>query len=265
MKRSSRFTLANILWQALNPKRLAVMTKKVGRRVADTTGKLSEIENLEWIKNNCTSFSTLAMQLDPALWREAEDVSRTMEAHAESVLSNIEYNLGGGGVYPFLYFITRLLRPGMVVETGVAAGFSSYAFLAAMERNGQGRLYSSDFPYFRLPNPEKFIGVVVEDRLKDNWRLFIDGDEANLPKILSELSGSVDLFHYDSDKSYTGRRYAMDLIAPRMSEHGVILMDDIQDNSFFHDYVAERDPAQWRVFEFQGKYVGMIGDLRCPL
>ena len=38
-------------------------------------------------------------------------------------------------------------------------------------------------------------------------------------------------------------------------------MDDIQDNSFFYDYVEETKPDSWYVFEFEGKYVGMIGKL----
>jgi hypothetical protein len=35
------------------------------------------------------------------------------------------------------------------------AGFSSSAILTALKENGEGILYSSDFPYFRIKNPEK--------------------------------------------------------------------------------------------------------------
>jgi hypothetical protein len=198
--------------------------------------------------------------LDAALWDESERVSKDLETRAEKILSGIEYELGGGGGYPFLYFITRYLKPGCIVETGVAAGYSSYAFLAAIKKNEKGRLYSSDFPYFRLPNPEKLIGVVVEESLKDNWELFIDGDEANLPKIMSAIL-EVDIFHYDSDKSYAGRKFAMTMAEGRLSKSALVLMDDIQDNSFFHDYVTQRKIPVWSIFEFQGKYVGMIGSL----
>ncbi len=46
-----------------------------------------------------------------------------------------------------------------------------------------------------------------------------------------------------------------------MSKNGIIFMDDIQDNSYFHDYVMQNNISAWRVFEFHGKYVGMIGQL----
>lgn len=254
-------TLRNLLTQALKPNRLLVMAKKVGLRIGDQSGSLPHGENLAWITANVSSFETLAKSIDPNLWEESQLVSRRLEEHANQVLAAIEYELGGGGVYPFLYFLTRHLQPMTVVETGVAAGYSSAAFLAALQANGKGRLYSSDFPYFRLPRPERFIGVVVDESLRNRWDLLIEGDEANLPEILDRVD-MVNLFHYDSDKSYRGRQFAMSLIVPRLAPDAVILMDDIQDNSFFHDYLKERQVPHWCVFEFHGKYVGLIGDLK---
>ena len=43
--------------------------------------------------------------------------------------------------------------------------------LQAIEKNNVGKLFSSDFPYFRLENPEQYIGIVVPNDLKKNWRL----------------------------------------------------------------------------------------------
>lgn len=253
--------IKNLLIQAFKPKRLLVMVKKVALRISDHTGGLSPVDNLAWIRSHCSSFSSMAEELNADLWREAQEVSRTLETRAETVLATVEYNLGGGGVYPFLYFIARYLQSQCIVETGVAAGYSSAAFLSALKANGRGRLYSSDFPYFRLPQPERFIGVVVEDSLRDRWELLIEGDEVNLPKILCQVD-KVDVFHYDSDKSYRGRQFAMSLIVPRLAAGGVILMDDIQDNSFFHDYIRQQSVPHWRVFEYHGKYIGMIGELQ---
>ncbi|MEM8494261.1 MAG: class I SAM-dependent methyltransferase [Planctomycetota bacterium] len=173
-------------------------------------------------------------------------------------MAKIDHPLGGGGAYPALYFLTRCMRPACVVETGVAAGFSSCSVLAALEANGEGRLYSSDFPYFRLPNPEQYVGVVVDEPLKKNWRLYLDGDDANLPRIVDSVD-RIDLFHYDSDKSYSGRQAALEHVKGALSEEAVIVFDDIQDNSHFRDLVEETRPESWRVFRFQGKYVGMIG------
>ena len=99
---------------------------------------------------------------------------------------------------------------------------------------------------------------MVEDSLKREWSLYLDGDEYNLPKIISKV-GKVDIFHYDSDKSYSGREFAISAIKESLSDRGIILMDDLQDNSFFYDYIQQNNPKSWRVFKFHKKYVGMIG------
>jgi predicted O-methyltransferase YrrM len=252
--------IKNVFIQALKPNSFFVMLKKISKRLMDEKGYHSKNENLNWIKSHCSDFKELAVGLDVELWEEADKTSKIMEKNAEKILENIKYNLGGGGAYPFLYFITRYLKPDCIVETGVAAGFSSYSFLSAIKINNKGRLYSSDFPYFRLPNPEDYIGIVVDDSLKDNWELYIEGDETNLPRILSNIN-KIDIFHYDSDKSYSGRKMAMSMIESALSEATIILMDDIQDNSFFYDYIEKKKAKSWYIFEFMGKYVGMVGEL----
>jgi hypothetical protein len=73
------------------------------------------------------------------------------------------------------------------LETGVAAGYSSCAFLEAMNKNKIGKLFSSDFPYFRIPNPDQYIGILVDKKYKKNWKLFLDGDERNIIKIKKKL------------------------------------------------------------------------------
>lgn len=128
--------------------------------------------------------------------------------------------------------MARYYKPQVIVETGVAAGFSSQAFLSALEENGNGKLYSSDFPYFRLEDSEQYIGVLVEARLRVNWQLYVQGDEINLKAILPQVK-QIDLFHYDSDKRYKGRNAAQALVKPKLSANAVLIMDDIQDNAFF--------------------------------
>ncbi|MGD1929082.1 MAG: class I SAM-dependent methyltransferase [Leptolyngbyaceae cyanobacterium] len=255
-----RNNLKNILAQARKPNRFAVMSKKVFKRLFDYSGKHTQQENLTWLQRSCSSFEDLAYQLDAELWKEAQQNAKELEQHAAIVLESVEFDLGGGGGYPILYFITRYLQPTTIVETGVAAGFSSYALLSAIDVNRKGSLYSSDFPYFRLPEPERYIGFVVKESLKKFWNLYLEGDEINLPRILQKVN-EIDLFHYDSDKSYSGREFAIATLKPHMSDTGIVLMDDIQDNSYFYDYVDRENPKSWYVFEYQGKYIGMLGAL----
>ncbi len=265
-KQSKGQLIKNILRSASTPSRIPTMVKMVLREQGvDTPGTLTEDENIAWIKSNVTDFASIASEHSPALWAEAEQFHLQFKPVAEKIVADAEcevgYHLGGGGYYPFLYFVTRKLRPDTVVETGVATGYSSQAFLRAINLNGSGQLFSSDFPMFRLTDPEKYIGIVVDDDLRTRWNLMLDGDEVNLPKIL-ELANEVDIFHYDSDKSYKGRAWALELVRPKLTGRSLIIMDDIQDNSFFHDYVIEMDRGEWMVFEFENKFVGFIGSLK---
>lgn len=252
-------TLRNVIVQALKPWRFAVMANKVLERMGERQNAASRRRNLAWINSELSDFAALANRWDSSLWVESQMRCCEIKIRARETLKRIPYDLGGGGVYPFLHFLVRYMQPRNVVESGVAAGFSSYAFLDAMDLNKKGTLYSSDFPYFRLPDPERFIGILVPEPLKGRWRLRIEGDKRNLPRILEEMTGAIDFFHYDSDKSYAGRRYAMDAVKAKLAHDAVVIMDDIQDNSFFRDYVSRRGRPYW-VFEFEGKFVGMVGE-----
>ena len=67
----------------------------------------------------------------------------------------------------------------------------------------------------------------------------------------------IDLFHYDSDKSYSGRAWAMNVIMPKMREGGAVVMDDLNDNTYFEEFVT-KNGIEAQVFEFEGKYVGLF-------
>jgi len=252
--------LLNVARSALRPSRFAVMAKKVVRRLADDKGLLSAADNCKWLEQTGVEFAALAQQMDTALWQETAEFATRLEAQAAETLAKLGHTLGGGGFSALLYFLTRQRKPACVVETGVAAGYSSQTILSAMELNGRGILHSSDFPYFRLPNPERFVGILVDERLKHRWRLHIDGDEKNLPRILADVE-QIDLFHYDSDKSYAGRQRSLSLVLPKCGPSALIVMDDIQDNSFFHDYVTREKIQNYRVLKCEKNFVGVIGHL----
>ena len=127
------------------------------------------------------------------------------------------------------------------------------------KKNGKGFLYSSDFPYFRLENPEKYIGYLAKnDNNENNWFLDIRGDDVALPEIVKRLDNNIDLFHYDSDKSYSGRVNALKILNSKINSNTIIIFDDIQNNLHFKDYV-EKNKKKFRVFEFEGKFLGIVG------
>ena len=154
----------------------------------------------------------------------------------------------------------RKFCPKIIVETGVAAGWSSLSILRALHKNRVGKLFSSDFPYFRIKNPEQFIGIVAQNEPNlEHWVLDIRGDDIALPEFAKRLADfSIDLFHYDSDKSYSGRAKALQVMKNKFSENAIIIFDDIQDNLHFFDFVTNRN-VNFTVLKFEGKYVGIVG------
>lgn len=233
------------------------MIGKIITRIAEAGQRNSGAASIKWCRKNSEPYEDFLKSLDADLWEETQTVCDELEKQGQKKLNNLNIDLGGGGNYPLLYFFIRYSQAKTVVETGVAAGWSSQAILTALKaNNSEGRLYSSDFPYFRQENPESLSGYIVDNTLRDNWTLLIDGDENNLPKIINEVK-SVDLFHYDSDKSYKGRKFAMDLMQSKFHDNTIVLFDDIQDNAHFKNHV-ETQNVPFRIFEFGGKYIGFI-------
>jgi predicted O-methyltransferase YrrM len=245
--------LSHIVRNAGKPGYLGTMVKKVLVRGEPDTRAAATT----WARERAQPLDEWCSSVDEDLWKRVLAQSEVMTADAHERVRATGEDLGGGGAHPLLSFLVLSRRPEVVIETGVAAGWSSRAVLEALNENGRGRLYSSDFPYFRLEDPERFIGVVVPACLRDRWHLDVRGDRRALPDILRSV-GRVDLFHYDSDKSVSGRRFALDAVWPRLAPDAVMLMDDIQDNMFFAEWVTRRNLPHL-VFGFEGKYVGAVG------
>lgn len=243
----------NILLSAVQSGNASEMSRKFTRRFERSSRKFAS----NWAVANASSVESFCEGLDPKLWHEAREFGSTLKDYGAQRLAGIDVDLGGGGAYTYLYFFTRLLRPAVALETGVAAGWSSSAILAALEENKRGQLLSSDFPYFRMVNPSEYVGMLVPHHLRHRWTLDLSGDRRALPVLLQGVS-TLDLVHYDSDKSYRGRKNTMSLLDPYLRPETLVIMDDIQDNRFFHDWVVSR-PKNFRVLEFEGKYVGMTG------
>jgi predicted O-methyltransferase YrrM len=232
------------------------MLRKLLTRLKERVVAPPYADPMPWLASTRINVDEFCKKIDGPLWEEAKNSSQKIQNSADAKLERLDIDLGGGGNFPLLYFLVRKMKPSNVVETGVAAGFSSQAILKALEKNGTGRLYSSDFPYFRIQNPEKYIGYVVDDELKDRWTCLVRGDRINLPNILSRID-NIDIFHYDSDKSYSGREWAINLVLPRMRKRGAVIMDDVNDNCYFEDFV-KRNNVKAHVFEFAGKYQGLF-------
>ncbi len=112
------------------------------------------------------------------------------------------------------YALARILKPDVVVETGIDKGFGAVVLCAALLRNGKGRYYGTDINpragYF-LKGKYAQVGTV----------LYSDSIES-----LTALDGKVDLFVNDSDHSgeYELREY--ETIAGKLSPNAVVIGDN---------------------------------------
>jgi predicted O-methyltransferase YrrM len=246
-------TLRNIARNALRPHYLPVMARKVAARLRPSHREEAAL----WAAEHAEDLDAFGCALDPAQWEASTAWAERFRAEARARLDALPVSLGGGGQFRLVHFLVRLRQPRVVLETGVAAGWTSQAILAALAENGAGTLYSSDFPYFRLEDPQRYVGCLVDDALRPRWHLALDGDRANLARFLPEM-GTIDLVHYDSDKSVEGRQFVVDAVAGRLAPDAVVVMDDIDDNTFFRDWVA-RTGRPFRVFARGRKYVGLTG------
>jgi hypothetical protein len=213
-----------------------------------------------WAFKNVISFDVFAASIDYSLYQETLAWQRSVSDYVIENCDISDFKVGGGGAWPLLYFLTRVSAPKVIVETGVAAGFSSFAFLSAIKSNGLGHLYSSDRAYLRAKGDTSYVGSLVSSDLKCFWTLDLNGDDIALPRFIDSINSKVGIFHYDSDKSYLGRSRALSLILKVSSSQSIFIFDDIQDNSHFKDLVLSSG-LPFRVFCFEKKYVGLVVSL----
>jgi predicted O-methyltransferase YrrM len=236
-----------------------ILFKKLTLRLREL-GKIDSIGAYEWASEHAVPFKDLFESLDSKLYVETCAAAQRIRQESEPIiveLSKKGIHLGGGGSIELLYFLCRFIKPDFVLETGVAAGWSSYAILESLAKNQKGHLDSSDLPYFRIENPENYIGILVPERLRlvGNWNLKTLGDSKNLDSFLTAKK-RYSLVHYDSDKRRDSRKLFLARVKPFLSDDAILIMDDIQDNFAFRDHVIEHKTS-YRVFEYEGKFVGV--------
>lgn len=149
-----------------------------------------------------------------------------------------------------LYVLCRILRPDIVVETGVAEGFSSVFILQALERNNKGRLFSID-----LPNEAgqelmdgHTTGWLVSENLRHRWTLIFGSSREKLLFLLDNLK-KIDIFYHDSDHSYENMMFEFQLAESYLKKDGFLLSDDITENSAFIDFCCLKNMTFLKLFK----------------
>jgi len=136
------------------------------------------------------------------------------------------------------YALTRILKPKVVIETGVDKGLGSCLLTAALKRNTQegheGRYYGTDI------NPTA--GYLLSG-VYANYGSILYGDSI---ESLKKFDGVIDLFINDSDHSADYETDEYKTVANRLSKHAVILGD----NSHYTDKLLEFSLETDRHFVF---------------
>lgn len=188
-----------------------------------------------------------------AYYRELDD-DEELNGHINNQIASTGTTLGQLFSAFEVYVICRIKRPLVAVETGVCAGVSSAYILRALEKNGQGRLYSIDLPNYkklfaiarkyRRPKPVAFlppgkqVGFAVPQALRHRWDLRLGLSSSVLPNLLNEL-GEIDLFLHDSEHSYENMLWEYRTAWPHIRDGGIILSDDVDWNEAFFDFCKE--------------------------
>lgn len=148
------------------------------------------------------------------------------------------------------YALVRLMRPEIMVETGVHEGWSAWFTLLAMEHNGNGVLHSIDLPnqdgeltpggprQTELIPPDKEPGWVVPAHLRGRWQLHLGDARELLPRLLPTL-GPIDVFVHDSLHTYDHMMFEYRTAWPYLRKGGILMSDDIDANSAFSDFAGQ--------------------------
>ena len=245
----ARQSAATLAWYIRRPALHRELLRRVARRVrsgrASTTKlRMAREEAARWCERVQSDLDTMAATLQiPAHPEPLERLHPDAWQEALSAVERCPVQMGGGGHVDLIHHLCRHLRPKTVVETGVAYGWSTLAILLALEENGEGKLFSVDMPY-QSQESDPWMACVVPTSLRWGWTLIRKPDRDALPDLMRHL-GTIDLAHYDSDKSYEGRLFAYRLLYRHLSPGGVLMSDDVDDNLGFRDFARglDVDPA----------------------
>lgn len=153
----------------------------------------------------------------------------------------------------FFYVLPRLLRPEIVVETGVASGSMTSFLLAALHQNNAGSLLSFDLPAkagersmdWTVKNQDE-VGFLIPSAYRDRWTLTVGDATYELP--LNLEGKKIDCFFHDSDHSYDHMMYEYAFASKHLAPNGWIISDDISMNEAFPRYFGRRMPIFFNSF-----------------
>ena len=136
----------------------------------------------------------------------------------------------------FLYGLCKMLKPDVVVETGVAYGQSSSYILQALKENNKGILYSIDNIFRPWESLEK-IGDAIPQNLRERWKLVVGSSVEKLEETLRSKK-TIDVFLHDSLHTYKNMLFEYNTSWPFIKKNGFLISDDVSENNAFLDFYS---------------------------
>lgn len=245
-----------IIWFIKNPRYISHIFQ-ILKRNKNSHFEATREESTKWCKQNCIGQEEALIELfGDKTYKPLNNLYSEEIKKSQDKADNCPVNMGGEGAISFLYHIVKESKARSVLETGVAYGWSSLAILLAIKDEDKALLISNDMPYIKMNNDD-YVGCVVPENLKSKWQLQRLPDIKGIPLALKKLYNSLDLCHYDSDKSYTGRAWSSPILWKALKVGGLFVSDDINDNLAFKHFCKsiDRKPI---IIEHLGKYVGIV-------
>ncbi len=182
--------------------------------------------------------------LDKILWAETfiNDLDlEKLHFYVQEIAKSVDPNLNLYLPYhTYLYLLCRILKPNLVVETGVERGSSTFVILKALQTNGYGKLTSVELakrvyiaPRFSVP-----MALVIREAEKnkdislENWDLHFGNSLEVLPKLQDEHHGKVDIFVHGSDHCYEVQKAELMVADELVPRNGFIVVDRPDYNGF---------------------------------
>ena len=128
-----------------------------------------------------------------------------------------------------VYIICRVLKPDVVVETGVSSGVSSSYILCAIENNNNGKLYSIDLSWGVQS------GWIIPDYLRHNWHLELGKSSDMLVPLLKRV-GEIGIFLHDSEHSYKNMLWEFQTAWEYLKPGGILLSHNVNHSRAFPDF-----------------------------
>ena len=138
----------------------------------------------------------------------------------------------GQATCDLLYGVVRTMTPDVVLETGTANGHLTVHLLQAIQRNGRGRLHSTDH--------DGRAGPLVDPEERARWTLHVvdwKRPRRSWAAVLRSV-GPLDVFFHDSDHAYSWQRREYEDAMRQLRPGGVLASDDIQASYAYLDACA---------------------------